>query len=254
MFEFPNRLVLSAMAGINDAEFCRRHPAGLLILGGFNADETSNEAAKKAVRRGRKEFVYDEPLKGIETETKSLSKSLKEKLAVNVRSKSIEGYINAAEIVKKYSGIIEINAHCRQPEFLEIKCGQWLIFHPDKLTEIVKEVSAMDVPVSVKLRGGLEVNYVDIIRELKKAGCDMIHLDAMIEGGGCDLNLISGLSSEAFLIGNNSVVDIESAERMLNAGAKMVSAARAVLKDYQFFKKLLSSSILRKPIRLDSGQ
>jgi TIM-barrel protein len=248
--EFPNKLVLSAMAGINNAEFCSKHPVGLAILGGFNADGAANEAAKRVVRRGRKEFIYDEPLESIEEEVKTLTRSFSGKFAINVRSATIDGYINTAEIAKKYGGIVEINAHCRQAEFIEIKCGQWLIFNPDTLFSVVKEVSEVDVPISVKLRGGLDVNYLNILRILKKAGCHIIHLDAMIEGSGNDLGLISKLAGEAFLIGNNSVVDVESAEKMLDAGAKMVSAARAVLKDSNFFEKLLVSPILMEGVEI----
>jgi len=248
--EFENRLVLSAMAGINNAEFCLRHPVGLAILGGFNADNKSNEVGKKVEGRGRKEFIFEEPVEGIEKEVRIMRKN-RRNFAVNVRSATIDGYLAAAEVVKKHGGIIEINAHCRQPEFIEIKCGQWLIFHPDRLVSIVSEVSEIDIPISVKLRGGLNVDYPEIVRKVKKAGCSIIHMDAMIEGGGCDLNLLSKLSGNGFLIGNNSVVDIGSAERIIKTGANMVSVARSVLKDEKFFVKLLESKLLRERVELE---
>jgi len=248
--EFENRLVLSAMAGINSAEFCIRHPVGLAILGGFNADSISNEAGKRVSIRGRKEFIFEEPIEGIEEEIK-IMKRFGKNFAVNVRSGTIDGYVSVAEIVKKYGGILEINAHCRQPEFIEINCGQWLIFHPDKLASVISEVSKVDLPISVKLRGGLNVDYPEIVGGIRKAGCNIIHLDAMIEGGGCDFNLLSKISGNGFLIGNNSVVDIDSAERVLKTGADMVSAARSALKDENFFRKLLKSNFLAERVELD---
>lgn len=247
--EFENRLVLSAMAGINNAEFCLRHPAGLLILGGFNADRISNEAAKKAEKRGRKEFIFDDPVESIEKEIRTMRKN-RRNFAVNVRSATIDGYVSVAEVVKKHKGIIEINAHCRQPEFVEVKCGQWLIFHPDKLASVISEVSKVDLPISVKLRGGMDVDYMEIVRKVRKAGCSIIHMDAMIENGGCDFNLLSKLSGHGFLIGNNSVVDVESAEKVIRTGSNMVSAARSALKDESFFEKLLKSKFLRKKVVL----
>lgn len=153
---FSNRLVLSATAGITNAEFCMKHPVGLAVMGGFNADRVSMDAARKAIKRGRKEFIFDDPIEGIEKEVKKLVNSdFKGVFAINVRSSTLDGYIQAAEVAKKYEGIIEINAHCRQPEFTEIKCGQWLIHHPDTLAHIIREVRKLDVIISVKIRAVL---------------------------------------------------------------------------------------------------
>jgi TIM-barrel protein len=248
---FPNRLVLSAMAGITDAKFCMKHPVGLAIMGGFNADRVSMDAARKAIRRGRREFIFDDPIEGIENEVKKLVTGFEGIFAINVRSFTLDGYVQAAEIAKKYGGIIEINAHCRQPEFTEIKCGQWLLKHPDSLISIIKEIKRLDVVISVKIRGNVEgVDYSNLVKTIRQAGCHIIHVDAMIPGGGCDLKLISEISKSGFTIGNNSVVDIESAEKVINAGADMVSAARAVLNDNSFFRKLLASNILRENVEL----
>lgn len=251
-FEFSNRLVLSAMAGINDAEFCKQHPVGLAILGGFNADVTSNSAAEKAVERGRKEFIYQNPRKGIEKEVKSLVDS-NHNFALNVRSAHIEGYLMAAEIAKRYGGMLEVNAHCRQPEFIDIKCGQRLMYHPEEFASLIGEISdTANVPVGVKIRGGVsDVDYLELARRLKRNGCSFIHLDAMIEGGGCDLKLISRLAKDNFVIGNNSVSNIASAEMMLAIGGKLVSAARAPLRDKEFFGRLLESDELSEPLKVD---
>jgi len=241
---FENRLVLSAMAGINNADFCRRQRAALVILGGFNADRKAIEAAEKVVRRGRKEFLFG--IDGIEREIKKLGKR---KFAVNVRSSSLEGYLEAAELVESYCGILEINAHCRQPEFVEIGCGEWLLFHSEKLVEIVSRVSKI-VPTFVKIRGGHELDYKGLAKKLFDAGCLAIHLDAMIPGGGCDFSLIERIAKIGNVIGNNSFVDIESGEKIIKSGAKMASAARAVLKDENFFEKMLKSPLLSQPVEL----
>lgn len=245
---FENRLVLSAMAGINDAEFCRDQKAALVVLGGFNADKKAIGAAEKAVRRGRKEFLFG--IEGIEGEIKKLGRR---KFAVNVRSSSLEGYIEVAELVDDYGGIIEINAHCRQPEFVEIGCGEWLLFNHEKLVEIVSRTSRV-APTFVKIRGGHRLDYEKLAQNLFDAGCLAVHIDAMIPGGGCDFALIERISRIGNVIGNNSFVDIESGERIIMAGAKMVSAARAVLKDRNFFEKMLKSPLLSQPVELNYGR
>ena len=151
---FTNRLALSAIAGICDAEFVSKHPVGYGVLGGFNADDRAMKAAEKAVMRGRKEFIFKDPVSGIEQELEKLTKLQFQGIAgVNVRSATLGGYIQVAELCRDYGAVIEINAHCRQPEFLKIGCGQELLFKADKLSEIVSACSEIS-PVSVKIRGG----------------------------------------------------------------------------------------------------
>jgi TIM-barrel protein len=247
---FENRLVLSAMAGINDAEFCIKQKAALVILGGFNADKKTNEAARKALKRGRKEFVFDNPQEEIEIELKKIKGR---KFAVNVRSSTLEGYLSIAEIVDDYRGIVEINAHCRQPEFVNAGCGEWLLFNHQRLMEIVRAVSKITI-TAVKLRGGRGVDYKNLSAKLVEAGCSIIHIDAMVPGGKNDLKLIKEISNHGFTIGNNSFTDIESGEEIIKAGARMASAARAVLRNPKFFEEMLKSEILSQPVELSVSE
>ncbi len=242
--KFENRLVLSAMAGINNAEFCRNQKASLVVLGGFNADKVAMDAAKKVAERGRREFLFEDPIEGIERELRKLRGK---KFAVNVRSAGINGYLAVAELVGEFGGVLEINAHCRQPELVAARCGEWLLFNHEQLLEIVKKASKI-VPVFVKIRGGHNLDYERLTEKLFRAGCTAIHVDAMIPGGGCDFNLISALSKYGPVIGNNSFVDILSGEKIIKSGAKMASAARAVLRDSKFFEKMLSSPVLSQPV------
>lgn len=234
------------MAGINNADFCMRQKASLVILGGFNADKGAMEAGIKAMARGRKEFIFEDPLDGIERE---LRKIKGKKFAVNVRSSTLDGYIETARLVESYNGIIEINAHCRQPEFVFARCGEWLLFNAEELFRIVEIVSRI-ATTAVKLRGGYDLDYEKISAKLFEKGCSIVHIDAMIPKGGCDLSVIERISKHGFTIGNNSFIDISSGESIIKAGAKMVSAARAVLKDENFFEKMLRSEILSEAVEL----
>ncbi|MCS7118643.1 MAG: hydrolase [Archaeoglobaceae archaeon] len=245
--KFENRLVLSAMAGINNAEFCKKHKASLLILGGFNADKGAMEAGKKVIERGRKEFIFEDPLDGIERELKSI---YGRKFAVNIRSSTLDGYLEVARLVENYNGILEINAHCRQPEFIAKRCGEWLLFNLEDLIRIVRAVSKI-VLTAVKIRGSHKLDYYSICKKLFENGCKIVHLDAMIPNGGCELELIRRISNLGFLIGNNSFIDKSSGEKIIFSGAKMASAARAVLKDEIFFEKMLQSRILSQPVFLE---
>ncbi len=244
---FRNRLVLSAMAGINDSEFAKKHKVALAILGGFNADKKTNFAALKVMKRGRREFVFDNPLKGIENELRNME-DFEGKVGVNVRASDLKGYSEVAKIAKEYNAILEINAHCRQKEFLEIGCGQALLFNEDLMRIVERTTKFADV--SVKIRGGLGIDYEKLAKKIFDAGAILLHVDAMIPGGKADYNLIKRLSKLGNVIGNNSVVDVSSARRMIESGAKLVSAARAVLKDPNFFEKLLRDEGLASEIEV----
>ncbi|MEM3390709.1 MAG: hydrolase [Archaeoglobaceae archaeon] len=244
---FENRLVLSAMAGINNAEFCKKQKAGLVILGGFNADKGAMDAARKAVERGRKEFLFEEPIEGIEREIKAIKGR---NFAVNVRSSTIDGYLEVANLVESYGGILEINAHCRQPEFVSAHCGEWLLFNLEELLKIVKAVSNVAI-TATKIRGGYNLDYEAICKKIFENGCKIVHIDAMIPNATCDFELIRKLSPLGFVIGNNSFVDIATGEKMILSGAKMASAARAVFRDERFFEKMLRSKILSQAVELE---
>lgn len=244
LVHFRNRLVLSAMAGINDHRFCSKFPVALAILGGFSADDKSMRAGMKVVKRGRREFIFSNPLEGIRGEVVSLLSAFSGQFAINVRSFSDEGYIKAARLAAMYGGIVEINAHCRQPEFKEIGCGEELLKDTDRLSSIVERTSKVCI-TAVKIRGNVEgVRYRELISALKDAGCHIIHVDAMIPGGDADFELVRKVSSRIFTIGNNSVDGKAKARKMLDSGASLVSAARAVLRDEDFFHALLTDERL----------
>ncbi len=245
---FPNRLVLSAMAGINDWNFAKKYEAGFIILGGFNADRESMEAGIRAAKRGRKEFIFHDPVSGIENQLRMVE-SERRVVGINVRAATSEGYVNASRLASEYGAILEINAHCRQPEFLEIGCGQALLFNHKKLVQIV-ELTSKHADVAVKIRGGLGLDYGMIAEELFSSGAFLIHVDAMIPGGGADLELVRRISEIGNVIGNNSVRDVRSARKMIEAGAKLVSIARKALSDKDIFKKLLVDEVLASGIEV----
>ncbi|ADC66223.1 TIM-barrel protein [Ferroglobus placidus DSM 10642] len=235
------------MAGINNSNFVKKFKVGLAVLGGFNADKKANEAALKSLKRGRREFVFENPLKEIEKELVSALDSYG-KIAVNVRASSIDGYVSVAKICEEYDVLLEINAHCRQPEFMEIGAGQSLLFNQEKLLNIVEKCSKY-CDVSVKIRGGLNLDYSSLSEKLFSSAF-ILHVDAMIPGGGADYNLIKEISAFGNVIGNNSVKDINTARKMIESGAKLVSLARAVIKNERIFDELLEDDILSLPIEV----
>jgi TIM-barrel protein len=230
------------MAGIVDSAFANQYAgnAGLVVLGAFNLDKTSIDVASALVSRGRKEFISDEPMKLVRQEIRTVTSG--SAVAVNVRSATIEPLIEAAKIAKEEGAILELNAHCKQPEMFEAGIGEALLRDLPKLSSWIKAIKETGVVLSVKVRANV-VNDIKLARLIDKAGADIIHVDAMLEGRGADLDAISRYrdATRLFIIGNNSVTDFAAAKDMFSRGVDMVSAARGVMENPNLIKELVEN-------------
>lgn len=239
---FRNPIALAPMAGIVDSAFARQYAgdAGLVVLGAFNLEEGSMEVASKLVARGRKEFISDEPLELIKREIRAVNTG--SAVAVNVRSTTLEPLIEAAKLVKEEGAILELNAHCKQPEMLEVGLGEALLHDLPRLSAWISAIKETGVVLSVKVRANV-VDDVKLARLIDKAGADIIHVDAMLEGFGADPDAIKKYrdATRLFLIGNNSVTDFAAAKEMFSWGADMVSVARGAMENSNLIKELVES-------------
>lgn len=228
------------MAGITNGYFCGKlaHQGfDMVTLGGYNADRETIAAGRRIIERGRTEFNI--PLKEVLNHIKQQISIIKDytpwkgMVSVNIRSTSPQPVID----ISKLAGVdvVEINAHCRQPEITHLGCGQALLLYPIKLEKFTEEVvKKADSKVSVKIRAnikGMDVKAVS--KSVENAGADFLHVDAMKPGyPHADYDVISFIkeNTDIFLIGNNSIKDIESAKKMINAGSDGISMARALIK------------------------
>ncbi|MFU8767781.1 MAG: methanogenesis marker 9 domain-containing protein [Candidatus Methanoperedens sp.] len=228
---FKNPIALASMAGITDSAFASGFAnAGLLVLGGYNLDRETNEAARKETERNRSEFITDTPMALIKSELEK-AKDIGTTIAINVRAATLEPFLEAANIAKEAGAILEINAHCRQPEMTSLGVGEALMKNLPRLGEYISRIKKTGVVLSVKVRANV-VDDLELAKTIEGAGADIIHIDAM-HPQGVDVGVIKRIrnSTRLFIIGNNSIVDFDSAKEMFSRGADMVSVARAVIKE-----------------------
>ncbi|WP_370574907.1 methanogenesis marker 9 domain-containing protein [Methanomethylovorans sp.] len=227
-----NPIALAPMGGITDSRFANEFAkdAGLVILGGYNLDAATKQAAAEIVKRGREEFISDEPLELIENELKAINTD--SIVAINVRSSTLEPLIEAAKIARNANAIIEIDAHCRQPEMTKIDVGEALLHDLPKLQDIIRKVKATGVILSVKVRANV-IDNVKMAKAIEDAGADILHVDAMKIGSGADMETIRKIrdATRLLLIGNNSITDFDIAKEMFTRGADIVSVGRGVMED-----------------------
>lgn len=227
------------MAGITNGIFCRElssYGFDMVTLGGYNADHPTIEAGRKILARGRPEFeVVEEKLQTHLEEQTTLIKEQddwKGMVSVNLRSTSPAPIIKISKLSNV--DVVEINAHCRQPEITALGCGQDLMKNPKYLEQFTREVvKKANSKVSVKIRANVPgIHDIDVAKAIESAGADFIHIDAMKPGFDCaDFEKINSLKKEIsmFIIGNNSIRNIKSARYMIAAGADGISIARAAI-------------------------
>jgi len=239
MLKLQNPAILSAIAGVTNGDFCARVAkggAGMITLGGFNFDKATLSAAKLITTRERPEFIIDlEELPEYTERQVSIARKGKTLVNINIRVTSRDGLLLAAKISQDAGAdAIELNAHCRQPEIMDLGTGQALLKNSKKLCQWITILkNYVSIPLIVKIRANI-VDEVTLVNNVVTAGADAIHVDAMKPGYPyADLDVIKRISSsvDTFLIGNNSVRDINSAIQMLNAGADAFSIARAAIKN-----------------------
>ncbi len=226
------------MAGITDGLFCSvLAPQGfdMVTIGGYNADEMTINAGRMIIRRGRAEFNIPktELINHINQQINIIKDQTdwNGKVSVNIRATTPKPIIE----ISKLNGVdvVEINAHCQQPEMVDLKCGQALLMDLNllnKFTEKVVKNSACKV--SVKIRANIpDTDIIAISKIVEESGADFLHVDAVKPGyKNADYNIISSIkeNTDIFLIGNNYINDIKSARKMISAGADGISMARCL--------------------------
>jgi TIM-barrel protein len=223
---FRPRVALASLSGVADAGWARRHAgeAGLALLGGLSVDRRTRAAARRLLARGREEFLPADPVAFVDRQFRALADA-PVRPGINVRAADAGALEPIARVCREHEAVLEVNAHCRQPEMCSVGAGQSLLAAPDRLAEQVRVAAATGATVSVKCR--TEVAGVDlpaVAATVDRAGADLVHVDAMdSEAVVAD---VAG-ATEASVVANNGVRDRATVREYLAHGADAVSVARA---------------------------
>ena len=128
---FEPRVALASLSGAADAEWARAGAdhAGAAFLGGIALDGPTRAAARDLVARDREEFLPPDPVAFVETQLDDLADA-PVRPGVNVRAASPDPIAEVAAACAARDAIVEINAHCRQPEMCAAGCGETLLRAP----------------------------------------------------------------------------------------------------------------------------
>lgn len=239
-----NLLMQSAMAGWSDGRFCKAAAeagAAIVTLGGYNADGPTHRAGVQTGKRRREFVIEPETLQGHIRRQAAIARTEGVLVCVNLRFALQRDLAKLCRQLVGAVDVVELNAHCRQPEFIQAGAGEALLSRPRELVRAVS-LSSRCLPTFVKARA---VSLpADLPSQLRDSGALALHLDLMKPGRPeADMRLLRQARSSTTLpiIANNSVTDEESFLRMLTNGASMVSMARALLDGLGPMRTIISS-------------
>ncbi|MDE7263660.1 MAG: tRNA dihydrouridine synthase DusB [Anaeroplasmataceae bacterium] len=244
----PNRLVLAPMAGITNEAFrilCKEMGCGLVVA----------------------EMVSDKAIGFQNERTLKMTKvnPLEHPISMQIFGGDVKSLVEAARYIDLYSDadIIDINMGCPVNKVAKKShAGAALLQDPDLVFEIVSSVvQAVHKPVTVKIRIGWDmdsINAVDVAKKIEAAGASAITVHgrtrSQFYSGKADLDWIKRVKESVSIpvIGNGDIVDIASAQHMLEyTGVDAIAIGRGALGNPFIFRELLSyfseNKIIGKP-------
>lgn len=250
--EIMNRVVLAPMAGVSNASYmkiCEEMGVGYAI--------TELMSSEAIVRDNKKTF---DMLKGIDT--------LNIPVAIQLFGSDAMVMGKAAKMITDLYKVdmIDINMGCPVPKVVKTGAGSALLKDLNKVKAIVESVvSAVSVPVTVKIRIGWDaksINAVEVARVCEEAGASAIAVHGRTRADGysgvVNLDVIKDVVNAVNIpvIGNGDIRSGEDAKKMIDyTGCAAVMVGRAVMGNPWLIKEIVmyleNNTVLSKPSYLD---
>ena len=250
--EIKHKTVLAPMAGISNPSFFKiveEMGVGLVVT-----ELLSSEAI---IRDNKKTY---EMLNGLD--------KINVPISIQLFGGNPDTMAKAAKVVESLGfKIIDINFGCPVPKVaVRGGAGSALLKDPEKIGKIVKSVSsAVNIPVTVKIRSGWDsnsINAVEVAKICEENGAKAIAIHARTRSQGysgkADWNIIKLVKETVSIpvIGNGDITDIYSAKKMLDdTNCDLIMIGRACLGNPWLIKEinayLENGKIIDKPNSLE---
>jgi len=200
--------ILSPMAGVTDVAFrtlCKRYGAGLTY---------TEFVSGTAIVKG-----YNKTLKMIETD------NTEKPVAVQLFGNSIDDVVSAAKLIQDKFDIIDVNCGCPAWKVIKTGAGSEMLRSPEKIAAFIsKLVDAVNKPITVKIRAGIDensINAVEVAKLIERAGAAAIAIHGRTQqqgySGKADWEIIKKVKENVNIpvIGNGDVFTPEDFKEKL---------------------------------------
>jgi len=231
--KLKNPFILAPMAGVNDLAFrllCKKYRASLV---------STEMVSANAILSGNKTALL------------ALESCKQEKpVSLQIFGRDASMISDAAKMIEQNYDFdsIDINLGCPATKIMHNDSGAALLRDPKKISDIIfKTIGAVDIPITAKLRIGIDMNHINILENVKlieKAGAAAIaiHARTATQGyaGKADWSWIKKAKDilDIPVIGNGDVTTPESALAMIKeTRCDYVMIGRAVMGNPNLFKQ-----------------
>lgn len=235
--KIKNRIVMAPMAGISNSAYrriCKEMGCGL-IYAEMVSDKAISYNNKKTIDML---YMQDE----------------ERPIAQQIFGCDVDSFVYAAKYIEEHMkpDIIDINMGCPVPKVaVRSQAGSALLKNPEKIFDIVHSVvSAVNVPVTVKIRSGWDFNHinaVEVAKVIEKAGASAIcvHPRTRSQGysGKADWSIIKAVKEAVSIpvIGNGDIKKPEDFKRMIDeTNCDAVMIGRGLLENPWLIKNSLN--------------
>jgi tRNA-dihydrouridine synthase B len=231
-----NRVILAPLAGITDRVFrqiCRQHGTSLCI--------TEMVSADGLVRHNRKTYNMitispdDHPL------------------GIQIFGSNPEILSQAARMVEDVGAdVVDLNVGCPVRKVVKRGAGAALLGNLDLLTQIIhRVVSAVHIPVTIKIRSGIHSNkpvFIEVGKIAEQEGISAIALHprslSQVFTGKANWNHIAELAASVKIpvIGSGDIFTVNDAIRMVQeTNCQAVMVARGALGNPHLFRQITAA-------------
>ena len=234
------KLFLSSMMNITDGAFCSERSGGcaMVQLGAYLAEPPMYGKIQSVLPPEREECI-----RFLSEECRRARSRRELSVCLNLATPRLEWGLEAAEAFWEAGGdLVELNVHGGYERYLKLGLLRAMVLPENRprLIKWLKAFSKLDIPVIVKFRMGVVLDYPSVLEEIEDLVFG-VHFNIRDESGGKpDFKFAEKIRERInrFLLVSGYVRSASDAKRLFSIGVDMVGVAEPTIKNPEFIAEI----------------